>query len=49
MDQLYVTTAHCGCLGGDASKQNEYPYSGDLFVVDLSGHYKGLSRHEFAG
>ncbi|KAK7463669.1 hypothetical protein VKT23_005610 [Stygiomarasmius scandens] len=49
MDQLYVTTAHCGCMGGDASKQSEYPYSGDLFVVDLSGHYRGVARHEFAG
>ncbi|THV04858.1 hypothetical protein K435DRAFT_826674 [Dendrothele bispora CBS 962.96] len=49
MDQLYVTTAHCGCLGGDASKQNEFPDSGNVFVVDLSGQYRGLARYEFAG
>jgi sugar lactone lactonase YvrE len=49
-DQLYVTTAHCGAIGGDASRQNKYPDSGDLFVVDLSGQYSGGKwRHEFAG
>ncbi|KAI9572890.1 regucalcin [Boletus coccyginus] len=40
-DQLYVTTAHCGAIGGDSSLQDKYPDSGHLFVVDLSGHFKG--------
>ncbi|KAL6304304.1 hypothetical protein BKA93DRAFT_733532 [Sparassis latifolia] len=49
-DQLYVTTAHCGACGGDASRQVFYPDSGDLFVVDLSGQFIGGKwRHEFAG
>ena len=49
-DQLYVTTAHCGACGGDASRQDKYLDSGNLFVVDLAGQYKGGKyRHEFAG
>jgi len=49
-DQLFVTTAHCGAIGGDASRQATYPDSGDLFKVDLSGRYKGGKwRHAFAG
>ncbi|KAH7931081.1 hypothetical protein BV22DRAFT_999485 [Leucogyrophana mollusca] len=49
-DQLYVTTAHCGAIGGDPSRQEQYPDSGHLFVVDLSGQYKGAKwRHEFGG
>lgn len=48
-DQLYVTTAHCGACGGDASRQALYPDSGDLFVVDFSGQFRGAKwRHEFA-
>ena len=47
-DQLYVTTAHCGACGGDASRQAQYPDSGNLFVVDLSGQFRGGKwRHEF--
>jgi sugar lactone lactonase YvrE len=49
-DQLYVTTAHCGAVGGDGSRQAKYPDSGHLFVVDLSGRFRGGKwRHEFAG
>ncbi|KAF9240857.1 regucalcin [Melanogaster broomeanus] len=48
-DQLYVTTAHCGAIGGDADQQEKYPDSGHLFVVDLSGYYKGIRRHAFGG
>ncbi|KAI5121823.1 hypothetical protein M0805_003257 [Coniferiporia weirii] len=40
-DQLYVTTAHCGAIGGDASRQERYPHSGDVFKVDLAGRFKG--------
>jgi len=48
-DQLYVTTAHCSVLGGDASRQRTYPYSGDIFKVDLSGRFKGGKwRYNFA-
>ncbi|KDQ63636.1 hypothetical protein JAAARDRAFT_148178 [Jaapia argillacea MUCL 33604] len=47
-DQLYVTSAHCGAVGGDASRQARYPDSGHLFVVDLAGQYKGGKwRHRF--
>ena len=49
-DQLYVTSAHCGACGGDASRQVDYPDSGNLFVVDLSGAFSGGEwRFEFAG
>ncbi|KAF8198926.1 hypothetical protein BJ912DRAFT_950240 [Pholiota molesta] len=48
-DQLFVTTAHCGAFGGDASRQREYPDSGHLFLVDLSGRFRGLDRYPFAG
>ncbi|KAF9460810.1 hypothetical protein BDZ94DRAFT_1290988 [Collybia nuda] len=48
-DQLYVTTAHCGANGGDATRQVQYPDSGHLFVVDLSGKYRGGHRYKFAG
>ncbi|OBZ79256.1 Regucalcin [Grifola frondosa] len=49
-DQLYVTTAHCGACGGDASRQALYPDSGNLFVVDLSGQFQGgMWRYAFAG
>ncbi|KAJ7225430.1 hypothetical protein GGX14DRAFT_511434 [Mycena pura] len=52
-DQLYVTTAHCRA-SGEAERQTQYPDSGHLFVVDLSGksgdkQYKGGPRHKFAG
>ena len=47
-DQLYVTTAHCGAEGGDASLQARYPDSGHIFVVDLAGKFKGGQwRHSF--
>lgn len=49
-DQLYVTTAHCGACGGDASRQSSFPDSGNVFVVDLSGQFAGGEwRFEFAG
>ncbi|KAI9060183.1 regucalcin [Trametes sanguinea] len=49
-DQLYVTSAHCGACGGDAARQAEFPDSGNLFVVDLSGAFTGGEwRFEFAG
>ncbi|KAF9270311.1 hypothetical protein L218DRAFT_992944 [Marasmius fiardii PR-910] len=47
LDQLYITSAHCGSVNGDASKQNDYPHSGHLFVVNLSGKFKGAPRHPF--
>jgi len=52
-DQLYVTTAHCRA-SGEAERQTQYPDSGHLFVVDLSGksgdkQYKGGPRHKFGG
>ncbi|KAF8237769.1 hypothetical protein L208DRAFT_1355732 [Tricholoma matsutake] len=48
-DQLFVTTAHCGAIGGDASRQEQYPDSGHVFLIDLSGRYRGSPRSEFAG
>lgn len=48
-DQLFVTTAHCGAFGGDASRQREYPDSGHLFLIDLSGRFRGLDKYPFAG
>ncbi|KAF8640575.1 hypothetical protein AX17_000237 [Amanita inopinata Kibby_2008] len=48
-DQLFVTTAHCGALDGDAVRQEKYPDSGHLFIVDLAGQYKGGIRCEFDG
>ncbi|KAI0319383.1 hypothetical protein OF83DRAFT_1055045 [Amylostereum chailletii] len=48
-DKLYITTAHCGVLGGDVSLQAKFPDSGHLFMVDLAGQYRGGKwRHEFA-
>ncbi|KAI0673518.1 SMP-30/Gluconolaconase/LRE-like region-domain-containing protein [Trametes maxima] len=48
-DRLYVTSAHCGACGGDAARQADYPDSGNLFVVDLSGEFVGGEwRFEFA-
>ncbi len=49
-DQLFVTTAHCGAFGGDASRQEKYPDSGHLFQVDLAGRFKGqnLDEREFS-
>jgi len=46
---MYVTTAHCGAIGGDATRQQSYPDSGDLFLVDLSGRFRGVERYKFAG
>jgi len=48
-DQLFVTTAHCGAIGGDATRQAGFPDSGHIFRVDLSGKYRGLQRNGFAG
>lgn len=48
-DQLFVTTAHCGANGGDSSLQEQYPDSGHVFRVDLSGKYQGSSANKFAG
>ena len=49
-DQLFITTAHCGAVGGDASRQERYPDSGDIFKADLSGRYRGGRwRYHFAG
>ncbi|KAI0715172.1 hypothetical protein C8Q76DRAFT_729936 [Earliella scabrosa] len=49
-DQLYVTTAHCGACGQDASRQSDFPDSGNVFVVDFSGEFAGGDwRYEFAG
>ncbi|KAJ7783884.1 SMP-30/Gluconolaconase/LRE-like region-domain-containing protein [Mycena maculata] len=50
-DQLYVTTAHCKA-SGEPERQVQYPDSGHLFVVDLSGksgdkQYQGMKRHKF--
>jgi len=49
-DQMFVTTAHCGAINGDASRQTKYPDSGHLFVVNLAGKYKGGKwRYPFTG
>ncbi|KAF8642317.1 hypothetical protein AX16_009587 [Volvariella volvacea WC 439] len=48
-DKMFVTTAHCGAIGGDAERQKQYPDSGHLFMVDLSGQYKGAMRWTFSG
>ncbi|KAF4572833.1 SMP-30/CGR1 family protein [Pleurotus pulmonarius] len=48
-DQLFVTSAHCGANGGDASRQESYPDSGHLFVVDFCGEFEGRARFEFSG
>ncbi|KLO20635.1 hypothetical protein SCHPADRAFT_912157 [Schizopora paradoxa] len=49
-DQLFITTAHCGAVGGDPSRQARYPDSGDVFVADLAGRYKGGKwRYHFSG
>ncbi|KAJ6575209.1 SMP-30/Gluconolaconase/LRE-like region-domain-containing protein [Mycena capillaripes] len=50
-DQLYVTSAHCKA-SGEAERQAQYPDSGHLFVVDLSGksgdkQYRGVVRGRF--
>lgn len=46
-DKLFVTTAHCGALGGDPTRQILYPDSGHLFIVDFGGKYRGVDRHPF--
>ncbi|TFK77017.1 regucalcin [Pluteus cervinus] len=48
-DKLFVTTAHCGALGGDATRQEQYPDSGHLFLVDFLGQFRGGDRHRFSG
>jgi hypothetical protein len=49
-DQMFVTTAHCGAINGDASRQTRFPDSGHLFVVNLAGKYKGGKwRYPFTG
>lgn len=49
-DQMYITTAHCGAMDGDATKQAQYPDSGHLFHIDLAGKYRGAKwRHHFPG
>ena len=49
-DQLYVTTAHPGAMGGDATLIDKFPDSGHLFVVDLSGRFTGAEwRYKFQG
>jgi len=48
-DLMYVTTAHCGAIGGDATRQERYPDSGHIFVADLSGLFQGLDRGKFGG
>ncbi|KAJ6610084.1 SMP-30/Gluconolaconase/LRE-like region-domain-containing protein [Mycena sp. CBHHK59/15] len=50
-DQLYVTSAHCSA-SGETERQPQFPDSGHLFVVDLSGkqdgrRYEGVLRHKF--
>ncbi|TFK30523.1 regucalcin [Coprinopsis marcescibilis] len=46
-DQLFVTSAHCGAIGGDASRQSEYPDSGHVFRIEFAGQFKGVRRYEF--
>lgn len=49
-DKLYVTTAHCSAIGGDATRQKQFPDSGHLFMVDLRGQFKGGEwRFPFGG
>jgi sugar lactone lactonase YvrE len=50
-DQLYVTSAHCKA-SGEAERQAQYPDSGHVFVVDLSGksgekQYRGVEKFKF--
>ena len=47
-DHMFVTTAHCSAVGGDPTRQEQYPDSGNIFFVDLSGIFKGVERHFFA-
>jgi len=57
LDQLYITTGSALCTGGDPNKvfdheakQQEFPQSGDLYVVDFKGQFKdGVWRHEYLG
>ncbi|KAH9486855.1 Regucalcin [Psilocybe cubensis] len=48
-DTMFVTTAHCGAIGGDATRQQNYPDSGHIFQVDLAGLFEGVERGQFAG
>ncbi|KAJ8084122.1 hypothetical protein PM082_002889 [Marasmius tenuissimus] len=48
LDQLYVTSASCASVGGDASKQLEFSQSGHVFVVDLHGRFRGAPRYSFS-
>jgi len=51
-DLLYVTTAHCAPFAGagDPALQEQYPNSGDLFVVDFHGRFRGGEwRFAFGG
>ncbi|CAK5280561.1 unnamed protein product [Mycena citricolor] len=52
-DQLYVTSAHCKA-SGEEERQPQFPDSGHLFKVDLSGQavisdkqYQGVPRYKF--
>ncbi|KAJ7169968.1 SMP-30/Gluconolaconase/LRE-like region-domain-containing protein [Mycena filopes] len=46
-DQLYVTSAHCKA-SGEEERQAQFPDSGHLFVVDLSGRsYRGVPVHRY--
>ncbi|KAF5390289.1 hypothetical protein D9757_002850 [Collybiopsis confluens] len=46
-DKLYVTSSHCGAMNGDSSLQEKYPDSGQIFMVDLAGQFKGRERYPF--
>jgi len=47
-DQLYVTSAHCKA-SGETERQSQYPDSGDLFMVDLSGKLGAKSDKQYQG
>jgi len=48
-EHMFVTTAHCSAIGGDPSRQSSYPDSGHVFLVDLSGRFRGIKDFKFGG
>ncbi|QRV97580.1 SMP-30/gluconolaconase/LRE-like region protein [Ceratobasidium sp. AG-Ba] len=49
-DKLFITTASTELASDPKPKPSDYPQSGDFFVLDLSGKYKGGTwRYEFRG
>ncbi|KZV77481.1 regucalcin [Peniophora sp. CONT] len=40
-DKLYITTASAEIYGGSSERQEKFPDSGHLFMVDFAGRFKG--------